>query len=352
MLEIAIIGCGRIAANHIAAIKKIDGARIAAVCDHTEPKVQKFAAELGCKGYTDAETMFKESKIDAAIICVPTFVHEEYVKICAKYGVAVLCEKPITRTTGACERMIKAVKDSGIIFMAAQVVRFWPGYVEIKKMMEKGEFGNVYMIRFRRVTSRDDAIAGWLNMPKQGGGAIHDMLVHDVDYLRYIGGPFERCYANAIKDETGCYNNVMANIECKNGIRAMAEASFTMQTGYPFSFSISIIGSEATLEYDYHAGIRIADTDEEESRFRIWRKGKGLEEPEIEYGDAFERQMRYFLDCVKNKKYPTLITPDESFEVIHLVDALHESAHSGQAIKIDEYEGFDFRADREKYGKQ
>ncbi len=343
MINVVIIGYGRISQNHIAAINQLDDVKLAAICDHSASKAQKVSDELGCAFYADADKMLEEVKPDAAVICVPTFAHEEYVDICARHGVAVLCEKPLTRTTGSCRRVIDTVKKSGIIFMTAQVVRFWPGYVEIKKMIDNNELGDIYMIRFRRVTSRDDAIAKWLNMPKLGGGAIHDMLVHDVDFLRYIAGPFERGYANATKDESGCYNNVMANIVCKNGVHAMAEASFTMQTGYPFSFSISIIASEATLEYDYHAGIRIADTDEAESNMKLWRKGSGLELVRFEEEDAFVRQMRYFTDCVRGHKYPELITPDESYEVIHMIDALHESAHSGKAIVLDEYEPFDFK---------
>ena len=343
MVNVVIIGYGRIAQNHIQAIEQLENVQLVGICDHKDEKVQKAAALHNCRGYTDADTMLAELKPDAAIICVPTFAHEEYVEICINHGVAVLCEKPLTRTAGACRRVVDRVNASGIIFMTAQVVRFWPGYVEIKQMLDRNELGDIYMIRFRRVTSRDDAIAGWLNMPKLGGGAIHDMLVHDVDYLRYIAGPFERGYANATKDESGCYNNVMANIVCKNGIHAMAEASFTMQTGYPFSFSVSIIGSKATLEYDYHAGIRIADTDEAESNMKIWREGTGFEKIAVAEEDAFVRQMRYFTDCVSKGEKPALITPDETFEVIHMIDALHESAHTGNAVVLDNYAPFDFR---------
>lgn len=209
MVRVVIIGYGRISANHIAAIEQLDDVQIVGVCDHSEAKVQNAAAVLGCKGYTDADKMLTELKPDAAILCVPTFVHEEYVKLCAKHKVAVLCEKPLTRTTGACGRVLDAVREADIIFMTAQVVRFWPGYVEIKEMIDKKELGDIYMIRFRRVTSTDDAIAGWLNMPRKGGGAIHDMLVHDVDYLRYIAGPFQSGYANATKDESGDRKSVV-----------------------------------------------------------------------------------------------------------------------------------------------
>lgn len=331
MVSVVFIGCGRIAKNHLAAIDEIPDAKVVAVCDTDLARAEEVAARYdGCRPFTDAGEMLGTVKPDAAVICVPTFLHEQFVTLCAVRHVAVLCEKPLERRVEACERLIAAVKENDIVFQTAQVVRFWPGYVEIKEMLDRGELGDIYMMRFRRVTSRDDAIAKWLNMPRLGGGAIHDMLVHDVDFLRYIAGPFESGYANATKDESGCYNNVMANIVCKNGVHAMAEASFTMQTGYPFSFSVSIIGSKATLEYDNRAGIRIGDEGETESVMRIWREGEGLTEIVPKQEDAFLRQMRSFLTCVKEGKKPTVITPDETMEVIRMIDALHESAHSGK----------------------
>ena len=342
-VTLVIFGCGRIARSHADAVRQLDGVEIIGVCDHKQENADRFASELGnCAAYADPDRCLAELHPDAAVICTPTFTHTEYVTVCARHGVAVLCEKPLERTTGACRRLLDEVAKSDILFMTAQVVRFWPGYVELKERIDSGEFGQIYMIRFRRVTSREDSAAGWLNVPRLGGGAIHDMLVHDVDYLRYIAGPFESGYANAIKDDSGCYNNVMANIQCKNGVRAMAEASFTMQTGYPFSFSVSVNGEKATLEYEYHAGVRIADTDCAEGRMRIWRQGTGLEEIPIGNGDGFVRQMKYFTDCVRAGEKPKLITPEQSYEVIFMVDALHESARTGQVVKMDEYTPFDY----------
>ena len=343
MINVAIIGYGRIAQNHIAAIGKIEDAKIVAVCDHTQKNVDRAVEALGCSGYTDVDRMLDEQRIDAAIVCTPTMVHEEYVVACARHGVAVLCEKPLTRTSGACKRVIEAVKAADIIFMTAQVIRFWPEYGKIKELYENGEFGDIYMIRPRRVTSVEDAKAEWLNAPKQGGGALHDMIVHDVDYLRYLAGPFDKCYANAVKDKNGSYNNIMANMIFKNGIHAISEGSFTMQTGYPFSFCFSLNGSKATLEYEYHAGVTINDTDDANGKLQIWRSGKGREIIEVPQEDSFYLQMKYFLDCVRSGKKPTFITPDETDDVIRLIDALHESARTGDVITVDDITPFDFK---------
>ena len=127
----------------------------------------------------------------------------------------------------------------------------------------------------------------------------------------------------------------MANIIHKNGIQALAEVSFTMQTGYPFSFSVSIVGTKATVEYSYSAGATIADRKNSKSEMNIWRKNVGLEVKNIELYDAYKRQMEYFLNCVKENKQPEIITPEQSLEVITMIKALHRSADTGKIVEIE-----------------
>ena len=333
-MKFVLIGCGLIAASHAEAIGRMKDAKLLAVCDIKDEAADQLAEKCRCRVYTDVELMLDEIQPDAAVICVPTFVHEIYVSMCAKRKIHVLCEKPLERNPLNCRKLIEGVKEAGIIFMTAQVVRFWAGYVDIKKMFESGELGQIYMMHLRRVSSRAGQYGQWLFQPDLGGGAMHDMLVHDVDYLRYVAGPFERCYANAVKDETGCYNNVMANIIHKNGIHAVAEVSFTMQTGYPFSFSVHIVGTEATVEYSYSAGATIADRSGSRCETKIWRKNKGLEEYPVEEYDAYQKQLEYFVECIREGRQPEVITPEQSYEVISMIDAIHRSADSGEIIVL------------------
>lgn len=333
-MKVVIIGCGLIARSHAQALSEINGAELVGVCDQRIEAAQSIANEYKCRSYNDATDLLVDMKPDAAVICVPTYYHNHYVKLCAKHGIHVLCEKPLERTVEACVDLVNTVKTSNIVFMTAQVVRFWAGYVDIKEMLDNDEIGNIYMMHLRRVSSKAGQYGQWLFKPELGGGAMYDMLVHDVDFLRYAAGPFEKCYANATKDETQCYNNVMANIIHKNGIHAVAEVSFTMQTGYPFSFSVNIVGTKATVEYNYSAGATIADRANSKSEMKIWRKDIGLEVKQIKTYDAYKRQMEYFLDCVKENKQPEIITPEQSLEVITMIDALHRSAEAGKIIEI------------------
>lgn len=331
-----IIGCGLIARSHANAIAHNQAAELVAVCDVDFVKAQALAAEYQTQPFSDAEAMLETMKPDFVVICVPTFLHEKYVRLCASKDINVLCEKPLERNLAKARSLVDAVKQSSIVFMTAQVVRFWPGYVEIKELYDQGEIGEILMIHLRRVSSRDESYSKWLFDPDLGGGAMHDMLVHDIDYLRYLCGEFSYCFANAAKDDTGCYNNVFANVVHQNGTHAVAEVSFNMQKGYPFSFSVKIVGTKATIEYDYAAGATIADRSSAQCQMKMWRKGQPVETFDLDpNADPYQTQMDYYVNCLETGQQPAVITPEESLDVIQMIDALHESADKTAILRVD-----------------
>lgn len=331
-----IIGCGLIARSHANAIKKNQSADLVAVCDVDFAKAQALASEFQAEPFTEAVTMLNAVKPDFAVICVPTFLHEHYVNLCALNSINVLCEKPLEKNLPMAESLVSTVRRSGIVFMTAQVVRFWPGYVEIKELYDQGIFGDVLMAHLRRVSSRNESYSKWLFNPELGGGAMHDMLVHDIDFLRYLFGEFSYCYANAVKDDTGCYNNVFANVVHQNGTHAVAEVSFNMQDGYPFSFSVKIVGTKATVEYDYSAGATIADRSSTHCQMKVWQKGQNLQNLDFDPNvDPYQTQMDYFLRCLESGIQPSVILPEESLDVIKMIDAIHESADNNSIVRVN-----------------
>jgi len=330
MYRVCIIGTGLISRSHAGALKAIENAELVAACDIVPEAAELFASTFDCKAYTDIEKMLDEEKPDFAIICTPTFLHYPQTKICVERNINVLCEKPLEREPDRAFLLKEAVDKSGVIFMTGQVVRFWSGYVKIKEWYDAGELGEIKMAHLRRVSSLAGDYSPWLYTPDQGGGAMHDVLVHDVDFLRYLCGPFKQVYANAVKDHTGCYNHVIANIIHANGVHAIAEASMMMQTGYPFSFAITLTCTEATIEYKYHAGATITDRTGEFCEFKIWRKGIGVEEFTVDIYDAYETQLREFIACVEAGKQSDIMPISDSVEVIQAVDAIHQSADDGK----------------------
>ena len=332
--RIAIIGAGAVGGLHAAAIKALDHAELIAIVDVLEEKASAFGALHGCKPYTDLETMIGEEKPDIAILAIPTFLHCEYVGRCGAKGVNVLCEKPVEMDLGQARKLIQSAKDHKINLMVAQVVRFMQGYVEVKSMYDKGELGDIMMAYLHR-SSTVPARGGWIIDPNLGRGSIQDMHIHDVDFLEYMFGPAATVYAHAIRDYTGCFDHCFSSFKFKNGVKAVAECSFANKNSYPFTMSLRIGGTKATVEYYYRASV--LDTKAVQSRsMTIFRDNEPPLTVGLEEYDPYARQLEYFIGCIEAGKEPEIVPYIDNLRSIAMLDAVRESAETEKVVEVVE----------------
>ena len=333
--QIAVIGCGMISKSHFRAIDQLPNAEVAAVAEILPDRARETGERLGCPWYTDAEELLRhEPQVDVCLLCLPTYLHSKYTALCASYGKAVLCEKPFTMTVAQGEEAIAAVTKNGVPYMTAQVVRFWTGYREIKQMLASGELGDIYLAYFSRCSERQVWDNTWLYDPENGGGAMFDMMVHDVDYMNYLFGPAKKVYTLASKDDTDCYNNVFANITYENGVKAVAETAFNMHTGFPFTMYAKVMGTKAAVELNYCAGYDINQRDGALAQLKIYREGQPPEIRDLEQYDAYAAEIAYFLQCIEEGKAPQVVTIEQSLDVIRTVNAIRQSADTGTVVEI------------------
>ena len=338
--RIAQIGCGMISKSHFEAIATLRNARVAAVADIVAEKARKAGASQNCPFFLSLQELLQNvPDIDVCLLATPTHTHADLVEICAAFGKPVICEKPPELRVPDVKRLRAAVVQSGIPYMTAQVVRFWPGYTQLKQMMADGEFGDIYMSYFSRCSQLQQWDNHWLFDPEKGGGAMFDMMVHDIDFMRYLFGPAQKVYAIASKDHTACYANVFASIEYKGGAKGVAETSFTMQSGYPFTMSAKIMGSKATAEFVYRAGFDINQRDSATCTLDIYRASREPERTRPRQYNAYAAEISYFLDCLDKGAAPTVVTPEENVEVVRVVNAVERSAITGLPVDMDAFDG-------------
>ena len=337
--RIAIIGCGMISKSHIEAIGTLPNATVAAVADIVPEKARLAGEKARCPYFSDFRKMLDEMpEIDVCLIATPTFTHAELIELCASYRKPTLCEKPLAVRMPDAKRVLRAVEESGIPYMTAQVVRFWTGYARIKQMVENGAFGKIYMSYFSRCSERQAWDNTWLFDPEKGGGAMFDMMVHDIDYMHYLFGPAKKVYTLASKDDTGCYANVFASLEFRNGAKGVAETSFTMRSGYPFTMYVKIMGDKATAEFTYRAGYDINQRDGALCTLDIYRDGQPPEHAMPEQYNAYAAEIGYFLECLDKGVKPAVVTPPDSVEVIRMVNAIERSVNTGLPVEMDAFE--------------
>jgi predicted dehydrogenase len=333
MIKVALFGAGFIANNHAAAYAALPNAKLVAVFDAAEDRAQKLASAQGARAYSSAEKLLAEEEVDIVDICLPTFLHEKFAVMAARKGKHVLCEKPFALTAQAADSMIREAKAAGVKLMVAQVLRFWPEYVEIKRRLDRGELGEIQMVYANRLAQHPNW-SEWFKDPDKSGGGLFDLHLHDIDILRHYFGPVKSAYALGYKAPSGCYNHVSSSLVFKNGVKAVAEGAFQMSEGYPFTMTMRVVGTEGSLEFVLSAGFNLEDLGGASTRLVHFANGKKPEIVKVAQGDGYFNEIEYFVGCVEDGKAPSMMAPEESREVLDIAFAIRRSMESGEAQRL------------------
>ena len=153
MLNIGILGCGRIGQVHAMAISRLAAVRVVAVADAMPSAAQALAALTGAQAM-DAQALIDSPLIDAVIIATPTDSHYDLIHAAARAGKAIFCEKPVDLSADRIRDCIKVVDAAGVPFMTAFNRRFDPNFAALQARLRAGEIGQVELVA---ITSRDPA---------------------------------------------------------------------------------------------------------------------------------------------------------------------------------------------------
>ncbi len=333
MLNIAVIGAGYIGLMHAVAAQFSEKVNLIAITERNEEVGRAAAEKYGCKWYADTEEMLKNEEIDIVDICLPTFLHEEYALLAAKYKKHILCEKPVALSVEKFDRMTAAAREAGVFMMVAQVVRFWDEYAEIKRRYDAGEFGKIKMAYAARLAQHPTWTA-WMRNPEMSGGGLYDLHTHDIDYLRYLFGEVEAVYAVGYKNDSGCWNHVVSNLIFKNGVKAVAEGAYEMTENYPFKMYFRVTGDALTAEYDMRAGLNIKDGDGTRSLLICKTGEEAVAVSKESYKDPYQEEIEYFAECIENGTEPEKVPLYESREVLQILSAINESLETGEVVSL------------------
>src|SRR3954462_5794058 len=188
-----IVGCGMISSFHAKAIADVRGAKLVACFDTRETSAEKFAADYGCKAYTDLNAMLADPKVSIVTIATPSGAHMDPAVAAARAGKHVIVEKPLEITLNKCDRMIDACKKAGVQLGAVFPSRFHDSSVKIKKAIDGGRFGRLTLgdsyVKWFRTQQYYDSGAWRGTWALDGGGALMNQAIHSVDLLTWLMGP-------------------------------------------------------------------------------------------------------------------------------------------------------------------
>ena len=193
-MKYALIGCGRISYNHIAAALA-NNLEIIAICDIVEDnmldKIVKFDLPSTVRQYTDYRVMLEEVKPELVAIATESGKHAAIALDCLDYGCNLIIEKPIALSLKDADAIIEKADRLGLKVCANHQNRFNKSIQKIREAVDKKRFGRMFYgtahIRWHRDHEYYDR-ASWRGTWEQDGGALMNQCIHNIDLLRWMMG--------------------------------------------------------------------------------------------------------------------------------------------------------------------
>ncbi|MGQ7791638.1 Gfo/Idh/MocA family protein [Faunimonas sp. B44] len=251
-IRLALVGCGRIAQNHIAAIQKhSDRAELVDVCDIDPKALDAAAGATGARPSVSLRDLLRTTDADVLVLTTPSGIHSEQAIEIAGTGRHVITEKPMATRWHDGLRMVKACDDANVRLFVVKQNRRNATLQLLKRAVEQGRFGRIYMVNINVFWTRPQEYydsADWRGTWEYDGGAFMNQASHYVDLLDWLIGPIESLHAytatlarNIEVEDTG-----VMSVKWRSG--ALGTMNVTMLT-YPKNLegSITIIGEKGTV---------------------------------------------------------------------------------------------------------
>ncbi len=339
-INVAIVGLGFMAATHIKAYRKVQGARIAALCNpsgrNLDGDFSKVFGNVGdqqplkldmreVKACREFSELLADDSIHLIDICSPTNTHPEMAIAALRAGKHVLCEKPMARTSLLAREMAGVASESRKFLMPAMCVRFWPEYVWAREAIVSGKYGKVLSARFRRVAEPPAWGQRFFFDGRLSGGALLDLHIHDADFVQYCFGRPSRVFASGYSKFSGAIDHVVAQYEVASGAVVHAEGSWAMSPGFGFSAGFTINFEKATADFDLSRG---------GDALKLFQDGHSPLVIKPGGEDGYAQELAHILDCIRSEKAPSVVTPEDGVGAIELCEAEEASIRSGQPVQL------------------
>jgi predicted dehydrogenase len=326
-MKIGLIGFGFMGGVHLAAIERISGVTVTAIASRTRPlpdapprgnldHVESRSMPADTPWYSDWQTLL-DSDVDAVDICLPTHLHKTVALRALERGKHVLCEKPMTLTADDCDLLLKAANQSGRIFMVAHVLRFAYPYLFAASFIRSHCNGGVKTCALTRQAGFP-TWSEWLSQPECSGGAILDLLIHDIDQaVKLFGAPRA---VSAVSD--GDIDTMRGTLHYGDGLKVHIDGGwYAPETAFAAGFEIA--GADAFLSF-------------KNGTLQQTLSGH-TEVVEIPVHREYYEQMKYFVECCRKNATPQECLPADSARAVQLANLLKRSRdQGGLEISCDE----------------
>ena len=342
-MKYALIGCGRIAVNHIKAALK-NGLDISAVCDIKQEAMDTLInnneiGQMSIRRYMDYKRLLDENDITLAAIATDSGAHAEIALECISRGINVIIEKPMAMSMADARKIVELSQKNNVKVCACHQNRFNLAVQHTRHALESGRFGRLshgsVNVRWSRSKDYYDQ-ASWRGKWAQDGGALMNQCIHGIDLLRWmmgneideVYGATRQCFHDYIEAE----DVGVAVVKFKNGAVATIEGTTNI---YPKNLeeTLYIFGENGTVKLggaatnNIEAWNFVDKTNEDEQIKNLKEEACNV------YGNGHASLYADVIDAINSDRQP-YVDAVAGKNALELVLAIYKSQKTGKPVKL------------------
>ncbi|KQZ23389.1 Gfo/Idh/MocA family protein [Microbacterium sp. Root553] len=192
MIDVAVVGLGKMGLSHLSMIKAHPDVNLVGVCDATGYLLDILAKYTGVKTYKDLDKMLDEARPQAVIIATPTHLHAGMIRNALQRGIHVFCEKPLVIDPADSIELSALAEQKGLVTQVGYHNRFVGAFMEVKRLLDLDAIGtvNTALAEAYGPVVLKPAGRTWRSERATGGGCLYDYAAHPLNLLTwYLGTP-------------------------------------------------------------------------------------------------------------------------------------------------------------------
>ncbi len=333
MVKVVIVGCGFMGQAHAAGYASAKGAEVRAFVDIVPKARGRLVKEFGGEGYETLEEALASENVEAVDICLPTDLNLVHVRLAARAKKHIMLEKPIAVDLKTTDMIIGEARRNRVILMVGHVLRFWPEYVVMKRLIDSGGLGKIVSAEAVRLCETP-AWSPWFLDPKRSGGGIMNLGIHDIDFLNWLFGKPHWLCATGVKSRRGSYDDMETVLRYPKNVSASVKTCMTMPKGFPFTMMFRARGSKGTVEFIFRTGGNLEARGGAQSELTLYSESGRASRPKVPEKDGYREEVAYFVRCVRRGEQPDTATGGDAKLAVRVGLAAIESAEKGKRVRI------------------
>ena len=306
MINIGILGAGKISHRFMLGMKDVENAIIYSVAKRNIDEAAEYAKLYNIEKFYGYVDLYNDKNVDAVYIATPPFCHYEQIMECLKHGKHVICEKPLMKNSSDAKKCFDYANENNLILMEANKTIFTPTFQQIKSWCDNGEIGKIKYIEASYCYDGKFDDDHWVKQENLAGGGMYDVGVYPLSAVLYLMNSEIIESKKIVIKSDNCNDFEQYLIKFENGVVASVRGAINIST----KNTLNIYGDLGYIECD-----------------NFWKSKKcklikvdNVIENEFEFNSEFTFQINDFLKSIECNCNQHLMSEKLTLDILKLIE--------------------------------